>query len=156
MVFIDASKENRYSLDDNHPSVTLDGESKHCSKKDNTKRTALELEMEGRIRGLYADVDALDARSRTNEGSAEYRTEELRMLQMVSTILRFIYYIVLVIGLILYAYERWFEYYEDEAHDEALMFIMVGTALVVGPQYLLDAVIYVYGLFTDMSSGMTD
>ena len=156
MVFIDASKENRYSLDDNIPLVTLDDDVERCSNKDNTKRTALELEMEGRIRGLNADVDALNARSRTNDGSVEYRIEDLRMLQMVSTILRFVYYIVLVIGLILYAYERWFEYYEDEAHHEAFMFIMVGTALVVGPQYLLDAVIYVYGLFMDMSSGKTD
>ena len=154
MVFIDRSKENIYSLDDNIPSVT--DENDRCMKRNNGKRTALELEMEGRIRGLEADMDALNARSRTNDGSVEYRVEDLRMLQMVSTILRLIYYVVLVIGLILYAYERWFEYYEDEAHDESFMFIMVGTALVVGPQYLLDAVIYVYGLFMDMSSGKTD
>ena len=39
---------------------------------------------------------------------------DLKMLQMVTVVLRFVYYVVLVVGLVLYAYERWFEYYEDE------------------------------------------
>lgn len=151
-MFIDASKENRYTSDNKEP-IVFD---EKCLKEGEEERTALELELEGRIRGLDLDVKALDTSSRRNEGNVEYRTSDLKMLQMVTVVLRFVYYVVLVVGLVLYAYERWFEYYEDEAHDEAFLFILVGTALVVGPQYILDAVIYAYGMFADFTSHTTD
>ena len=143
-MFIDASKENIYTLNDNNP------------LQDDEKRSALELEMQGRIRGLERDIETLDKRTDTNDANMRYRTDDLKILQMVTTILRVIYYIILTIGLILYAYERWFEYYEDEADDEAFLFILVGTMLVVGPQYILDAIIYMYYVFEGMRSNTTD
>lgn len=154
-MFIDASKEERYTNDGKHPpSVILSGdESNVCSKVgDSKERTALELEFEGRLRGLDAHVKELKTRARTNNESVEYRTEDLRMLQMVTTVLRLVYYLILTVGLVLYAYERWFEYYEDKAHDEALLFIVIGTALIVGPRYLLEAIIYIYGVYVDMTA----
>ena len=70
-MFIDASKENRYTSDNKEP-IVFD---EKCLKEGEEERTALELELEGRIRGLGLDVKALDTSSRRNEGNVEYRFE---------------------------------------------------------------------------------
>ena len=112
---------------------------------DGDKGDLLNTELHGRVAGLADEVRQLDDRSKVNNGLSSMRIGNMRSLQIVNTVLRYIYLIVLAVLLVLFARERWAEYYEDRDWAGVLTFVVTGTFLLLAPYYLLDAIVYVYG-----------
>lgn len=120
-----------------------DAESKRLLKAEDLLAT----ELSGRVAGLKREVRQLDDRSRVNRGLNSMRTGKMRTLQVVNNVLRYVYLIVLAVLLVLFARERWPEYYEDRDWSGMLTFVATGTFLLLAPYYLLDAIVYVHGWF---------
>jgi hypothetical protein len=120
-----------------------DAESKRLLKAEDLLAT----ELSGRVAGLKREVRQLNDRSRVNRGLNSMRTGKMRTLQMVNNVLRYVYLVVLAVLLVLFARERWPEYYEDRDWSGMLTFVATGTFLLLAPYYLLDAIVYVHGWF---------
>ena len=107
----------------------------------------LDTEFDGREDSLLTEIGHLNDRSDVNLGLNGMNMKKMRTLQIVSNAIRFTYILLLFVMLVLFAYERWPEYYEDKDWWGALTFILTGTFLVIIPYYILDIIMYVYKLF---------
>lgn len=134
---------NGLFLDQEAAAKDGDAESEELLKAEDLLAT----ELDGRVAGLKREVRQLDDRSQVNRGLNSMRMGKMRTLQVVNNVLRYVYLIVLAVLLVLFARERWPEYYEDRDWSGVLTFVATGTFLLLAPYYLLDAIVYVHGWF---------
>lgn len=134
---------NGQFLDQEAAAAEGDAESEELVKAEDLLAT----ELGGRVAGLKREVRQLDDRSQLNRGLNGMRVGKMRTLQAVNNVLRYVYLIVLAVLLVLFARERWPEYYEDRDWSGVLTFVATGSFLLLAPYYLLDAIVYVHGWF---------
>lgn len=120
-------------------------------KDDNVKKGVsevedlLQTEFDGRVSSLKREIRQLDDRKLVNLGMNRMKMGKMQTLQVVNNLLRYVYLIVLAVFLVLFARERWPEYYESRDWLSMLVFVATGTFLLLLPYYLLDAILYIHG-----------
>lgn len=102
---------------------------------------SLRHELEGRGRSTLEDVRRLHERAQVNEQSNDHHMGTMSKLHTVTNVLKYVYLVLLLALLVLYAYERIPEHVEDRDWGSVAGFVAMGSFFVALPYYLMDAML---------------